>query len=193
MIRLFPHILLSGIVLLGTFKVTGQMAMPDNVSVGQSRQYYVDPNPGSTYTWWINGVIQTGFATNEFTHTWNNEGTFLLEVQERTVYGCPGPVRSGQVNVNLVGSMHLIIHEAFSPNGDLINDSWNIGYSELYPKMEVIIYNRWGQLVWKSGKGYPDPWDGKSYGVELPADSYHYVIDLHNGSKIIVGVVTIVN
>ena len=168
------------------------MAMPDNVSVGQSRQYYVDPNPGSTYTWWINGVPQAGFATNEFTHTWNNDGTFLLEVQEHTVYGCPGPVRSGQVRVSLAGSMHLIIHEAFSPNDDLINDFWNIGNSELYPKMEVIIYNRWGQVVWKSGKGYPDPWDGKSYGAELPTDSYHYVIDLHDETKPLIGSVTIV-
>ena len=118
--------------------------------------------------------------------------TFLVEVQEYSAYGCPGPVRSGLVYVTLVNDIPLIIHNAFSPNGDLINDLWNIGNSDLYPEMEVTIYNRWGQSVWKSEKGYPDPWDGKSNGKPLPVDSYHYAIDLHNGSKIIIGAVTIV-
>jgi gliding motility-associated-like protein len=192
MIRMFPHILLSGIVLFITFRVAGQTTMPDNVSVGQTRKYYVYPNPGSTYTWWINGVIQKGFDTNEFIHTWNSTDTFLLEVQERSAEDCPGPVRSGQVYVSQVKGMFLIIHNAFSPNGDLINDSWKIGNSEMYPEMEVTIYNRWGQSVWKSDEGYPVPWDGRSNGADLPIDSYHYVIHLYNGTKPIIGDVTIV-
>jgi gliding motility-associated-like protein len=86
----------------------------------------------------------------------------------------------------------LIMSDAFSPNGDLFNDVWNIGNTGLYPSMEITILNRWGQSVWKSGRGYPVPWDGKSNGVDIPVDSYHYIIDLHNGSKPIVGDVTIV-
>ena len=186
------HILLSGIVLFFTLKVTGQITMPDNVYVGQTRLYYVEPEPGSTYTWWIDGVVQTGFNTNEFVHTWNDPDTCLLEVREYSAYGCQGPVRSGQVYVSRVNGMFLIIHNAFSPNGDLINDSWNIENSEMYPEMEVTIYNRWGQSVWKSGKGYPVPWDGRSNGADQPVDSYHYVIDLHNGSKPVIGDITIV-
>jgi gliding motility-associated-like protein len=86
----------------------------------------------------------------------------------------------------------LIIPEAFSPNGDLINDVWNIGNIYLYPEVEVTIYNRWGERVWKSARGYPDPWDGRSNGIALPIDSYHYAINLHNGTKPIVGDITIV-
>lgn len=186
-----PYIL-SGIVLFITFRVAGQMTMPDNVSVGQSRQYYVDFNPGSTYTWWIDGIVQAGFTSNEFFHTWIAADTFLVEVQESSAYGCPGPVRSGLVYVTLENDIPIIIHNAFSPNGDLVNDLWNIGNSGLYPGIEVTIYNRWGQSVWKSEKGYHHPWDGKSNGKPLPVDSYHYAIDLHNGSKIIIGAVTIV-
>ena len=87
----------------------------------------------------------------------------------------------------------LIIPNAISPNGDLINDVWNIGMKELYPDMEVKIFNRWGESVWRSAKGYPVPWDGTSNGRTLPIDSYHYIIDLHGGSKPIIGNVTIVN
>jgi gliding motility-associated-like protein len=171
---MYPCILLSGIILFTTFRVVGQMTMPDSVFIGQTKQYYVDLNPGSTYTWWIDGVIQADFTTNEFTHTWNTPSTFLLEVQERSADGCPGPVRSGQVYVNPVLGIFLIIHDAFSPNGDLINDVWNIGNIILYPEMQITVYNRWGQSVWQSGVGYPVPWDGKSNGMDLPVDSYRY-------------------
>ena len=192
MVKKYPYILLFGIVLFSAFRVTGQMTMPDYVWIGQTRQYHVDPNPGSTYTWWIDGVVQAGSTINEFVHTWNTANTYLLELQERSSDGCPGPVRSGQVFVNPVHELYLIIPDAFSPNGDLINDVWNIGNTDLYPKMVVTIYNRWGQSVWRSEQGYPDPWDGRSNGRNLPIDSYHYAIDLHNGTKTIVGDITIV-
>ncbi len=45
---------------------------------------------------------------------------------------------------------------------------------------------------WISEKGYPQPWDGMSNGKVLPIDSYHYIIDLNNGTKSILGNVTII-
>jgi gliding motility-associated-like protein len=85
------------------------------------------------------------------------------------------------------------IPNIFSPDGDGVNDYWNITRIDLYDQAEVIIMNRWGETVWKSEKGYPAPWDGRaSNGKVLPMDSYHYAIDLHNGEKPIVGHVTIV-
>ncbi len=192
MLKRHPCIILFGIVLLSVYDISGQATMPDNVCTGQIRHYYVNYNPGSTYMWWIDGVIQNGFYTNEFVHTWTTSKTYLLEVQERSAYGCPGPVRSVNVIVTGPEQPDLIIPEAFSPNRDLINDIWNIGNIEAYPNVTVTIYNRWGQVVWRSETGYTHPWDGKSKGNDLPIDSYHYVIDLHNGSKPIVGEITIV-
>ncbi|HLP75176.1 MAG TPA: hypothetical protein VK155_19900, partial [Bacteroidales bacterium] len=103
MISRLRHILLTGFVLLSSFRLMGQLPMPDNVCVGETKRYNVEVNPvpGSTYTWRIDGEIQSGFPTNELIHTWNTAGTYLLEVQERTADGCLGPVRSGQVFVNL--------------------------------------------------------------------------------------------
>ena len=102
MLKKYPYILLFFIVLLSTFRVSGQMAMPDNVCVGQPKHYNVDPNPipGSTYTWWVDGVVQAWFTSNIFDHTWDTPNTYLLEVQELSADGCLGPKRSGQVFVN---------------------------------------------------------------------------------------------
>lgn len=86
----------------------------------------------------------------------------------------------------------MIIPNAISPNGDLINDVWNIGNIDLYPHVEIKIFNNWGELVWKSEQGYPRPWDGRSNSAKLPIDSYFYVIDLHNGSTPVGGSVTII-
>ncbi|MCX6327271.1 MAG: gliding motility-associated C-terminal domain-containing protein [Bacteroidia bacterium] len=96
------------------------------------------------------------------------------------------------VKINPLNETCLIIPNAISPNNDMINDVWNIGEIELYPKMEIKIFDRGGQSIWKSENGYPQPWDGTSNGSPLPIDSYHYIIDLHNGSKPLVGNITIV-
>ncbi len=192
MLKRHPHIVLFGIILLSMSDMSGQATMPDNVCIGQVRHYYVESNPGSTYTWRIDGIVQNGFSSSDFVHSWEVSKTYLLEVQERSAYGCPGPVRSVNVIVGMPEQTDLTIPEAFSPNGDLINDVWNIGNIEAYPNVVITIYNRWGQSVWRSENGYAHPWDGKSKGTDLPIDSYHYVIDLHNGSKPIVGEITIV-
>jgi gliding motility-associated-like protein len=192
MFKRVSNILSFGILLLSSLRVTGQMTMPDNVCRGVSKHYFVISNPGSTYIWRINGVVQAGHYTNEFEQTWEMADTFLLEVQEISINGCHGPVRSGVVIVK-TDPLRLIVPEAFSPNGDLINDLWEIGNIGLYPKVEIIVYNRWGQAVWRSEKGYPGPWDGmSSRGLELPVESYHYAIDFHDGSRLLIGTVTIV-
>jgi len=46
-------------------------------------------------------------------------------------------------------------------------------------------------VVWKSARGYPVPWDGRSRGKTLPVDSYHYLIELHDGTRSIIGNVTL--
>jgi len=96
------------------------------------------------------------------------------------------------INLEPVNEACLIVPNAISPNGDLINDEWNIGLIDIYPEAEIRIFNRWGETVWRSEKGYPQPWDGRSNGRVLPVDSYHYIIDLNNGTKPIVGNITIV-
>jgi gliding motility-associated-like protein len=96
------------------------------------------------------------------------------------------------VNMQPQNETCLVVPNAISPNDDNINDVWNIGMRHLYPQMEIKVFNRWGEEIWRSAKGYPDPWDGRRNGALLPIDSYHYIIDLHNGSKPVVGTITIV-
>ena len=85
------------------------------------------------------------------------------------------------------------IWTSFSPDGDGVNDKWNIRWSSLYPEMIIQIFNRWGALVYEN-KGAFDGWDGTGKsGKLLPSETYYYVINLNDGSTPIqTGTVTIV-
>ena len=143
-------------------------------------------------------TVTGGVVGTDYTYLWSDNSTTkdLSDIPAGwysvTVSDLNGCSVSDSVNVEAQNEMCLIIPNGISPNGDLINDVWNIGLSELYPEIEIQIFNRWGEAIWRSEKGYPDPWDGRSRGRQLPVDSYHYIIDLHNGTKPIIGNITIV-
>ncbi|MBS3805905.1 MAG: gliding motility-associated C-terminal domain-containing protein, partial [Bacteroidales bacterium] len=84
---------------------------------------------------------------------------------------------------------------AFSPNGDGINDEWFIRYASQYEDIEVAVFNRWGVEVYRQ-KPYrnDDGWDGRtSQGKELPSGTYYYIINTHeSGIAPLSGTITII-
>lgn len=83
------------------------------------------------------------------------------------------------------------VPNAFSPNGDGVNDTWNIKYLESYPGATVDVFNRYGQIVYRS-LGYTRPWDGRVQGSPLPIGTYYYIINPKNGKPPITGSITII-
>ena len=84
-----------------------------------------------------------------------------------------------------------VVPNAFSPNGDGINDTWKIRYLESYPGASVQVYDRYGELVFNS-INYTKDWDGTYNGKALPIGTYYYIIDPKNGRQKISGSVTII-
>jgi gliding motility-associated-like protein len=82
------------------------------------------------------------------------------------------------------------IPNVFSPNGDNINDRWNIKGLAEYDNCVVEIYNRYGQMLFRSN-GYRQPWDGTYKGAPLPVATYYYIINLAKGERPVAGSVTI--
>jgi gliding motility-associated-like protein len=80
-------------------------------------------------------------------------------------------------DVTVIVAKGIIIPNTFTPNGDGINDLWNVKYLADYPNARVDIYNRYGQPVYHA-LGYKKPWDGMQNGKPLPAGQYYYIIDL---------------
>ncbi|MEJ5995467.1 gliding motility-associated C-terminal domain-containing protein [Pedobacter sp. Du54] len=80
---------------------------------------------------------------------------------------------------------------SFSPNGDGINDVWNIASLDSYPAAEITVFNRAGQKVYYS-KGYLNPFDGTFQNKLLPVGVYYYRISPNNGRRTISGSLTII-
>jgi gliding motility-associated-like protein len=71
------------------------------------------------------------------------------------------------------------ITDGISPNGDGINDYFTIYGIQNYPDHEVLIFNRWGALVFQA-KNYQNDWMGTFNGRDLPDGQYFYFIYLNN-------------
>jgi len=84
----------------------------------------------------------------------------------------------------------LFIADALTPNGDGINDRWVVGGLEFFPQSEVQVFNRWGQMLFRSSPG-TTWWDGTFNGALLPASDYYYVITVFAGAEPITGTVTL--
>jgi gliding motility-associated-like protein len=82
------------------------------------------------------------------------------------------------------------VPNVFSPNGDQINDRWEIKNLADYPGSTIEVFNRYGQRVYLS-HGYNTAWDGTYQGKLLPPATYYYVIKLQNGFAPLTGYVVI--
>lgn len=100
-----------------------------------------------------------------------------------------GCVVSTDVTVKVVGQ--IVIPNVFTPNGDGVNDLWDIAHISDYPGCTVDVFSRGGQLVFHS-MGYSKPWEGIYNGNKLPTGPYYYVIDLKDGRQKISGQVTLI-
>ncbi len=82
------------------------------------------------------------------------------------------------------------IPNAFTPNGDGVNDTWNIPQLQYFPLCTVVIYTRWGRQVFTS-TGYAKPWDGIYGGKPLPVGAYYYIITLQPNGTVLSGFVAL--
>lgn len=110
--------------------------------------------------------------------------TITYTVEASTVNGCE---TTGKVEVIVRAELEIVT--AFSPNGDNVNEVWEIIGIENFPDASVKIFNRWGLMLYEVASDYKgSEWDGG----DAPAASYFFIINLGDGSADINGTVTII-
>jgi gliding motility-associated-like protein len=87
----------------------------------------------------------------------------------------------------------VYIPNAFSPNGDNLNDKWDIPSLVQYPEAVVTVFNRYGNKIFETGNYANNRWDGTFKGTKQPAGSYVYYINLNDKrNQVFQGLVTII-
>lgn len=112
--------------------------------------------------------------------------TTTYQLRVKTADGC---YAYSTVTINVINP--IVIYNTFTPNGDNVNDTWEIPMLAYYPNCTVNISNRYGTLVYQS-RGYAKAWDGTRNGQPLPVGTYYYVVDLKDGKQLQAGSVTII-
>lgn len=133
----------------------------------------------NSYTW------NTGDTTTSITV--NQSGTYILSASTPcgwvydtlilTVIDCDTFPEALPPDVNYQADCPVFAPNAFSPNGDQVNDHFGVKFpSSISMKfIRMDIYNRYGQLVFTT-QNEKDMWDGKNGSSEAPMDTYFYLI-----------------
>jgi gliding motility-associated-like protein len=75
------------------------------------------------------------------------------------------------------------IPDAFTPNGDNVNDLFRPTFLMDEEVLTFRIFNRWGQVVYNGDENHGEGWDGTFQGKEQPTEVYIYVITYQRASE----------
>lgn len=137
------------------------------IYMGESVQLYAD---GAPYYYWSptdylgysqsNNPVATPLATTTYTVT----GVSALQ-------GCP---QQDSVKITVI-MQDVFVPNAFSPNGDGINDVFRVTARKLINLQEFRIFNRWGQEVFYTSD-IRQGWDGRFKGKPQDPGTYKYMM-----------------
>ncbi|MEO6491073.1 MAG: gliding motility-associated C-terminal domain-containing protein [Ferruginibacter sp.] len=112
-------------------------------------------------------------ATNTLTPIVQPAGTTIYTLTATNSFGC---IASDDVLVEVIPYC-ITVKNAFTPNGDGINDTWQVyDKFDCLKNVTVHIFNRYGNTVYES-KNYRNTWDGRYKGKSMPDGTYYAVIE----------------
>jgi len=165
-----------------------------NITADNKTKFFGDPLPTFTVTY-------TGFVNGD------GPSQLVMLPTVTTTAIVSSPVGQYPINVDgasaknyvityVPGILEIITGEvstpnAFTPNGDGINDTWDIKNLNLYAGCTIEVLNRYGQKIYYAN-GYPAPWNGTLNGHPVPVGTYYYIIKLKPGVKPLTGSVNII-
>ena len=125
------------------------------------------------------------------TNPWDvdTDGDGLTDNEEVT--GGSDPLNPCDPNPSLPScNTGITIPEAFTPDGDNVNDYFVIVGIANFTNNKLSIFNRWGNIVYEIN-GYQNQWNGNANGSmivgsePLPTGTYYYILDLYGDGTII--------
>jgi gliding motility-associated-like protein len=154
---------------------TSSPTFPVQMSFPNTTVSFQDLSAGANqWTWnFGDGVIST--SANP-AHTYSQEGEFFVTLTVHSPEGCAAEVTHGPY---IVMTPDLFIPNVFSPNGDGVNDFFQVQYTGDQP-FNCAVFDRWGVKLWQTNNKTAT-WDGKDLnGAEVPEGVYFYTAKVGN-------------
>jgi gliding motility-associated-like protein len=86
----------------------------------------------------------------------------------------PGIAPSVSNRIVIVKNPNVFYPKAFTPNGDNLNDIFNV-YGQFIEDFEMSIFNRWGELMYTTME-ISEGWDGSFKGNKMPEGTYTFIV-----------------
>ena len=128
--------------------------------------------PPYNYTWSGFGILQTNPQTGELIASNPQTGNYSIIVTD----AC-GLTEMASTPVEVI-ECDISIPNIITPNGDDENDFFIIDNLDHHPNTKIVIYNRWGRVVFKSDN-YKNNWNGVNMsGNKVSEGTYYYALEL---------------
>lgn len=126
------------------------------------------------YHWTVDGE-ELNVDESTIKLSWTGPGVYIVQASY-SVNGCMSPETVVQVEVFDDDPLPDIYPEPFfTPNGDGVNDTWEIRNIEYYPNANIEIFDRFSRRL-VVYKGSEQGWDGYYNGHPMPSTDYWYYI-----------------
>ncbi|MBL4716042.1 MAG: gliding motility-associated C-terminal domain-containing protein, partial [Bacteroidia bacterium] len=124
-------------------------------------------------------------------HEYADTGKFGVTLIVINEFGCADTTID---TVSIISETIIYIPNAFTPDGDGINEGWGVKGVSM-EEFELYVYNRWGEMIFKTNDPN-DLWNGRKFnsGELSPDGVYPYLVllkDVYGKRKRFVGHVTL--
>jgi gliding motility-associated-like protein len=145
---------------------------PDSLCQEENGEFYI----------WVDGQYQqvawivendTVSAIDDYSGSFSDVGNvqiqYFLQLGECSF--------SSALDVYVQNCNEIQFPNVFTPNGDGMNDFWTPLPGYRVSQLEIVIYNRWGRVVWESRAAGDVAWDGTNINNGKPCSegTYYYV------------------
>lgn len=148
---------------------------PENPTILNPEVQFYDKSKGiiNKWSWNFSGFEASSKQNPKFTFPESTKDKYMVKLEVTDTNTCVGDTL---IAVFVGPEFSFYVPSAFTPNGDGLNDVWKpVGSGLNGAKYEMIVFDRWGQLVFKTND-LEIGWGGKNMnnGEFVPAGIYPY-------------------
>jgi gliding motility-associated-like protein len=144
---------------------------PHDAALNNATISFFDRSANATFWNWDFGDTSTSTARNP-QHLYTDHGAFVVTLVVNNSGNCPDTI---QQVVVIAKEAYIKVPNAFTPNGDGLNDVFRILRAGVLELIVFRIYNRWGELVFETFD-IDEGWDGKFRGNDQDVGTFVYYV-----------------